>query len=839
MQSVARLYDYFIPRHYNLSLTPDKESMTFSGEVHIRGSLAASSKTIRLHAKGLSVRSAQVNEKGVSIRLDEPSDELILELTGTMSGVCDIHISFDGAITKPMHGMYPCFVKNGDILLATQFESHHAREVFPCIDEPAAKATFDLTLTHASDEAALSNMPALSTKASDQPDKSTTSFATTPKMSTYLLAFVTGPMQHIEGKTKNDTLVRIWSSTDQPLAALDFALQTAVDCIEFFDDYFDTPYPLPKCDHVALPDFSSAAMENWGLVTYRDACLLADPATTSSSSKELIATVIAHEVSHQWFGNLVTMAWWDDLWLNESFANMMEYIAIDHLYPEWQPMLTFAAQEALSAFSRDSNEGVQAVQTAVNHPDEISTIFDPSIVYAKGGRLLNMMRHYVGEEAFRTGLKNYFKKHAYGNTTGDNLWDAIGAAAKKDVAALMHTWLPTSNFPIVSVTQKDQTLSLAQQRFTSAGVQEPSRWIIPLTPSYPLTVDTLSEPSLQAVAPAELVQINMGGGHYSVRYTEQAHRDAMRKRIESGTMPPESRLLYLYDNILQARGGLIHTEELLDLLGAFYDESSEPVWDVITLAISDAKRLIEELPALEPLLKTYVARLVERNYMILGWDTGDQDGQNTIKLREIILSLAVYAEQPEVVAAALERYADPTTLEPNTRAIILSSNVRHSDAFDELFELYPLITNPDLQQDIGGALCATQRPEQAQQILTRLSDPAFVRPQDVGRFVAYLIRNPKTRPVTWQWLQQSWAWIEECFKGDKSYDYYPRYVASAFSTQTLLDEYRAFFEPLRGDIALERSIDLGINEITNRVAWRTREESHLRSWLKRQSSSKK
>lgn len=839
MESVARLYDYFKPSHYEVSLQPDKESMTFSGSVIIRGTLVKSSTSIRLHTKGLSIRSAYINDAAVDVRLDEQNDELILQHPATPTGTCSVRISFDGAITKPMHGMYPCFVKNGDILLATQFESHHAREAFPCIDEPAAKATFDLILTHATDEAALSNMPAVRTLASEQQGKSVTTFATTPKMSTYLLAFVTGPMQHIEGKTKNDTLVRIWSSTDQPLAALDFALHTAVDCIEFFDDYFDTPYPLPKCDHVALPDFSSGAMENWGLLTFREACLLADPATTSSSSKESVAMVIAHEISHQWFGNLVTMAWWDDLWLNESFANMMEYVAIDHLYPEWQPMLTFAAQEALSAFSRDSNEGVQAVRTAVHHPDEISTLFDPSIVYAKGGRLLNMMRQYVGEDAFRAGLKAYFKKHAYGNTTGDDLWNAIGTAAKKDVSALMHTWLPTSNFPLVSVTQKGNALSLAQERFTSAGLQEPSRWIIPLTPSLPLKIDTLSEPMLRTEAPLEPVQINTGGGHYSVRYTEKAHRDALRAHIESGAMSAESRLLYLYDNILQSRAGLIHIEELLDLLGAFYDESSEPVWDVITLAISDAKRLVEELPELEPSLKSYVGSVVGPNYMTLGWDTGSEDDQNTLKLREIILSLAVYAEQPEVVAAALERYADPSSLEPNTRAIVLSSNVRHSDAFDELFALYPLINNPDLQQDIGSALCATQSPDQAKQILTKLKDADFVRPQDVGRFVAYLIRNPKTRPVTWRWLQTSWTWIEECFKSDKSYDYYPRYVASAFSTQSSLDEYRAFFEPLRSDVALERSIDLGINEITNRVSWRKREENHLRDWLARQSSSKK
>src|SRR5690606_2848949 len=251
----------------------------------------------------------------------------------------------------------------------------------------------------------------------------------------------------------------------QPAASLDFALDIATRTIDFFENYFDTPYPLPKSDHVALPDFSSGAMENWGLVTYREIALLDDPTTTSVSSKHYIATVIAHQLSHQWFGNLLTMKWWNNLWLNESFAALMEYIAVDALHPEWNVWLDFATMESIMALRRDSLDGVQAVQVDVNHPDEISTLFDGAIVYAKGARLLRMLQHYIGHEAFQAGLKAYFATYKYGNTEGDDLWNALAGASGKDIAGFMNTWISQSGYPVVQVSQNGNDVALTQQQF--------------------------------------------------------------------------------------------------------------------------------------------------------------------------------------------------------------------------------------------------------------------------------------------------------------------------------------------------------------------------------------
>ncbi|HEX8390538.1 MAG TPA: M1 family metallopeptidase, partial [Candidatus Saccharimonadales bacterium] len=390
MHKVSRLYEQFQPSEYRLSLRPDRKKRTFSGTVGIIGHFNGG-RTLTLHAKDLTIEQAHC--EGNDLTFTQHED--LLEITGDITkGQRHIVVVFSGTITDQMHGLYPCYFEvdgTKQELLATQFESHHAREVFPCVDEPEAKAVFNLALETEPDVTVLSNMPARTVM--PEGAITTTIFHPTPKMSPYLLAFVIGDLQKQSAKTKDGVEVNVWATKAQNPASLAFPLKTAVDMIEFFDDYFGVPYPLPKADHVALPDFSSGAMENWGLITYREVTLLVDD-SSSLSMREYVATVIAHETSHQWFGNLVTMRWWDDLWLNESFATLMEHVAVDALNPGWHDWNNFASQEVLSALRRDQLAGVQAVKTTVNHPDEISVLFDPSIVYAKGARLLKMLRSY-------------------------------------------------------------------------------------------------------------------------------------------------------------------------------------------------------------------------------------------------------------------------------------------------------------------------------------------------------------------------------------------------------------------------------------------------------------
>src|ERR1017187_2365671 len=530
-KTVRRFYSELKPSHYELQLTPDAKSMTFHGTVGIRfKKTGRPSQRLTFHQNGLKIEDGQVikhDKKGSQelsvqrINNQDTLNEVRIHTTEMVyAGDYEVNLNFKGKITRDMTGLYPCFFKNKNkeqVLLATQFESHYARDVFPCIDEPEAKATFRLTLITPPGLQLLSNTP-IENQATLPDSMMSTSFETTPPMSPYLLAFVIGNLHNKSTKTKRGTEVGVWATIVQPLAALDFALDVARRSIEFFEDYFGVPYPLAKIDHVAVPDFSSGAMENWGLVTYRERALLAYPGKSSQSAKESIATVITHETSHQWFGNLVTMRWWDDLWLNESFADLMEYQAVDALFPEWQIWESFSINEGLSALRRDASLGVQAVKTNVRHPDEISTLFDSSIVYAKGGRLLFMLKTYIGEESFRHGLTDYFTSHAYGNTTGNDLWQALGKSSGRDIAAFMNPWLDQAGFPVISVDQTDQSITISQAHSLENGETSDDRlWPVPLFTNHQGLPDLLKKAELKVrlSAGTQLVLFNKNApGHY-------------------------------------------------------------------------------------------------------------------------------------------------------------------------------------------------------------------------------------------------------------------------------------------------------------------------------------
>ncbi|MEO5949592.1 MAG: M1 family metallopeptidase, partial [Candidatus Saccharimonas sp.] len=475
MQSVSRLYSQFHPRHYDIhwDLTHAKTDRIVKGTATISGE-QVDAHHIRFHAHELTIVNIHVNDTQIDdFTLDTNNDELVIPHSG--HGLTTILIDFELALTDAMHGLYTCyFIHDGEKqeLYATQFESHHAREAFPCIDEPEAKATFRVSITHPLHLLALGNMPVNTHEARDK--ATLTTFDVSPVMSTYLVAFVVGDMQRATKTTAGGVEVNVYATKAHRHKSLTFALEHAARTIDFFDEYFGVPYPLPKSDHVALPDFSSGAMENWGLVTYREIALLADPKTIGISGKQYIAEVVSHELSHQWFGNLVTMKWWDNLWLNESFASVMEYLAPASLYPEWNSWFDFTTREGVAALRRDAIDGVQPVELAVNHPDEITSLFDGAIVYAKGGRLLHMMQTWIGEDAFRTGLKAYFTKHQYGNTSGDDLWDALSESSHKDVGKLMHTWITQSGYPVIHASLQNGEIVLRQEQFF-VGPHKPAR----------------------------------------------------------------------------------------------------------------------------------------------------------------------------------------------------------------------------------------------------------------------------------------------------------------------------------------------------------------------------
>jgi aminopeptidase N len=836
---VSRLITQFKPEHYSLYLTLDRTGRTFDGTMTMSGSLATGAEKISVHAKDLTIKSAVVDGKTAEFTAGK-NDELHITQPDLAQGRHIVVIEFSGSITDAMHGLYPCYYEHDGEkkeLLATQFESHHAREAFPCIDEPEAKATFDVTLTTESDVTVLGNMPV---KTQEQTDgKLVTTFETTPRMSTYLLAWVTGDLHRKTTVTKHGVEVNIWATPAQKPNSLDFALDIATRTIDFFDDYFDTPYPLPKSDHIALPDFTSGAMENWGLVTYREVALLADPATSSISSKHYIATVIAHELSHQWFGNLVTMKWWNNLWLNESFATLMEYIAIDALHPEWNVWLDFATGETPMALRRDCLDGVQPVQLDVHHPDEISTLFDSAIVYAKGARLLRMLQQYIGDEAFQLGLKAYFAKHAYGNTEGDDLWQALGAASGKDITNFMNTWISQPGYPVVSATQDGNTLTLSQERFF-VGPHEPSDqlWPVPLNSSSSALPALLEERevTLERATSAPL-RLNVGdSAHFITRYGD----DLMAKLIEeleTDQLAPLDRLQLLHEQSLLARAGLISSDKLLPLLDAYKHETTEAVWDIMCLTIGELKKFVEQDEASEKKLRYFAGQIARAQFERLGWEPREDESETDTKLRANIIGLMIYSEDPEILAIARELYESNTLeeLDPELRPLILGAVVRYSQQpgqlVNTLMETYATTSSSELQLDITHGVASTRDEAIIQQLLEQVQSGKTIRHQDAFRWFVYLLRNRNGRTIAWDWLRNNWLWIEKTFGGDKSYDDFPRYAGNSLTTREQLEQYRQFFTPLQVELALKRVITIGISEIEGKVTLIERDGPAVREAL--------
>ena len=833
MTKVPRLLDTFTPNHYNLTLDLTRaEEKEFSGTVIISGE--STSESISLHSKGLTIQSATIDNQPADVSFGE-FDELRLFQPELKSGNHIVCINFSGTITDAMHGLYPCCFTHDGVkkqLFATQFESHHAREVFPCVDEPAAKAEYDLTLITRSGITVLGNMPVKSGEENE--DSRTTTFEKTPRMSSYLLAFVIGELHKKSARTESGVEVNVWATPAQNENTLDFALDIATRSIDFYDEYFGVKYPLPKSDHVALPDFSSGAMENWGLITYRESCLLADPELTPESSRRFIATVIAHELSHQWFGNLVTMQWWNDLWLNESFANMMEYVAIDALQPDWHMWEDFATNEVTAALRRDSLDGVQSVQADVNHPDEISTLFDPAIVYAKGGRLLVMVRKLIGEEAFRAGLKSYFEKFAYKNTVGNDLWQELESASGQPIVNLMNAWISQPGLPVVSVSSSHNTAILSQERFF-IGEHQPSDalWPIPLFANQPLDVKILDQKET-TVSIEKPLQLNCGlSAHFVTKYDEST-REYLLKNITE--LPTLDKICILQDATILARAGFENSASLLPLALSLKTETNEKVFGMAAGALTELRKFVDDNDAARDSLKRISGEFARATFEELGWDEKDGESDDDRERRTTALGLMMYSEDKEVLNEAKTRF-DNNKLEDlptEIRALIISVNVRHFETpemIDNLFTAYKNTPSNDLQNDIAIGLTSTKNPKTAEKILANIKDSNVIRPQDASRWFVYLIRTRENRQIAWNWLKENWAWVEDTFGEDKSYDDFIRYAATALLTTDELNDFRQFFEPMMNIPALTRTIKLGITEISARVELIERDKADVLSVL--------
>lgn len=847
MKKVKRLFSEFRPEHYDLTLKPNRDDMVFSGLVKISGlKTGPPSSRLTLHQKGLKVTVTELRfrdkkngwQKIEVKRTNYHSrfDEVRLHAAQTLfPGKYEIELAFSGHINEQMHGIYPCnFRHDGQDkkLIATQFESHYAREVFPCIDEPEAKATFDICLYTPLGETVISNTPLK--KQATKDGSLVTIFEPTPRMSTYLVALVFGQLEYRQAKTKNGVTVRTYATPDN-VAHTEFALETAVKCIDFYEDYFDIRYPLAKLDMVALPDFSAGAMENWGLITYREQALLVDPKNTSLEMKQYVAMVVAHELAHQWFGNLVTMHWWTDLWLNEGFASWIEYLVLAKLFPGWHMWTQYVGEDQLLGLRADSLESTHPVEVPIGHPDEIRTIFD-DISYQKGSAVIHMLQAYMGADVFQEGLRHYLKKHAYGNTSTEDLWSALQKTSGKPVKDFMHAWTAMPGYPLLSVTKQSGQLSLTQQRFLALGPGKPlpgTVWPIPLNSRQLEFQDVLAARQMKLEWSEQTPLINQGhSGFFATIYDDESYAKFGRD-IEKGVLRETERLGLINDAFSAARAGYLPTHQALEMLKHYHTEKSAPVWDALAFALADIRRVFDEPKLLEQ-MKPYVRQLTTDQLKRLGWAETKSESYFDSLLRPTILGLSSWAENPAVVKEALKRFASmkkPEDQPPDLRPAIYHTAVRNggSREFDKLLGFYESSASASEKVSLSSALTSFKQPILIKRSLDLIKSDQ-VRTQDISYWVSYSFSNRHAKDATWLWLKQNWGWLKTSLGGELGFGRLPAYASRVFSDEAFEKDFIKFFKPHLGP-ALERDYQKALETIRWQAAWKKRDRKDVEKFF--------
>ena len=827
MTANKRLLETFQPEHYDLYLDIDRGKKTISGRTTITG--YASQSQIAVNQKYLHVNSVQVAGQDVPFTTDDQAEAI--DITLPQAGAVTLTIDYTAPLTDTMMGIYPSYYEvNGEKkqLIGTQFETTAARQAFPSVDEPAAKATFSLAIKYDEHpgETIIANMP------EDHVENGVHYFQETVRMSTYLVAFAFGEMQSKLTETKSGVKVGVFATKAHQPKELDFALDIAKRAIEFYEDFYQTPYPLPHSWQLALPDFSAGAMENWGLVTYREAYLLLDPDNTSLDMKQLVATVITHELAHQWFGDLVTMNWWDDLWLNESFANMMEYVSVDAIHPDWHIWELFQTTEAPMALQRDATDGVQPVHVAVNNPAEIDSIFDSAIVYAKGSRMLVMVRALLGDNALRKGLKNYFAAHKYHNAKGSDLWQALGEASGLDIGKIMNSWLEQPGYPVVTAAVDDQgQLVLSQKQFfIGDGVDQGRTWQIPLNSNYDAAPQIMTDKQVVLGNYQELrdkngqpFRLNVGNNsHFIVKYDDTLLKDILDSADQ---LDPISQRQLLQDLRLLAEGQQVSYADLVPLLKRFANSPSAIVNAELYHIANNLKMFVQPGSPEEQELRAFFDQLSKQAVARLGWLPKDGENNDDQLTRPYVLNASLYARNADSMAEAHRIFSDYQDqleqLSADVRELVLKNEVQNygnDELFEKLIKAYQDTADASFKQDIRGALPNTTDPATIKKIIALYENASVIKPQDLRAWYRGVLANDAGQQAAWDWLRTDWQWLNDTVGGDMEFATFITVTAGVFHTPERLAEFKDFFEPKINTPGLTREIKMDIKIIESKVA---------------------
>lgn len=766
-----RLPQTVIPEHYQLKLAPYLKTATFTGNEKIKVLLKQPQDAITLNAAQITFTSVTAQLHGQILKATVTQNAEKQQATfhfekALPAGPLTLSIKYTGILNGQLRGFYLSKTKQRNYAV-TQFEPTDARRAFPSWDEPAFKATYSVSLVVNKGDTAISNTNIISDAPGPVPGKHTIKFATTPKMSTYLVAFLVGDFQCVSGAS-DGVPIRVCTTPDK-VQYTKYALHIAEYVLHYYDTYFGIKYPMPKLDLIAIPDFEAGAMENFGAITYRETDLLIDPAAASIGAKERVGMVVAHEMAHQWFGDMVTMNWWNNIWLNEGFATWMENKPIEAMHPDWH-LKQAVAMSLNGVLNLDAQRTTRTIRAKADTPDEINEMFD-GITYGKAAAMLNMVEHYEGVQTFRRGVHNYLKAHMYSNADAQDFWDAQTAVSHMPINKIMESFVAQPGVPLVTFSNPENgSVAVSQERFFLNPKVKTSRaqtWYIPVcfnAESGGDRCDLLSGAQQTVKVPQAPFLFGNADeiGYYRSSYPQSVYAKILDK-VETG-LTPEERIGFIGDEWAKVRADTAPVDQYLNLVATV---RSDPSPDVIVTALANVAIVnsqIASTPAEREAIARWTRQTFEPAYNLLGKPQGT-DSPMKKELRATLFGyLGDLGNDPEVIAQAktvAESYLkDQTSVDPTLAQVALRVAAIHGDAafFDRLQQVFETSNNPDLQETALHLLGEFEEPSLAKRALD-FAVSGKVRNQDSVLLIGGMLSGQHTRDLTWKYVQDNWSQV--------------------------------------------------------------------------------
>jgi len=835
-----RLPTTVVPTHYTLKLTPDLKTATFSGVEAIDMNIGQPTRSVTLNAIEIAFQSVTIYPNGPqqtgTVSLDPEKQQATFTFPNMIpAGNATIKIRYTGILNNELRGFYLSTTAKRNYAV-TQLEATDARRAFPCFDEPAFKATFGVSLTIDAGDTAISNTAIASDTPGPGPGKHTLRFGVTPKMSTYLVALLVGDFQCASSE-QDGVALRVCSTPDK-IALAPFALSVARFALRYYDNYFGIHYPLKKLDLIAIPDFESGAMENFGAITFREEYLLLDPKSASIDSQRQAAVVICHEISHQWFGDLVTMQWWDNIWLNEGFASWMEDKPVAAMHPEWN-VPELVAHDEQTTIDVDSQPATRPMRAKADTPGEINQMFD-SIAYGKAGDVLLMLEHYLGEETFRKGVHAYLAAHQYGNATAEDFWNAQTAASHKPVDKIMESLVAQPGVPVLAFgAPAGGLVPVAQRRFFLSHAIAPNpaqRWTLPVC--FKIAAGAadcrLLTPDARELRVPEggLFFADAGGkGYYRAAYAP-AQYAALMAQAETALTPAE-RIGLAGGEWAQVRANQATVGDYLDMAAAL---RADPNAGVLSTAVKPIAAIMDQVAATKDErdeLAAWARRTFAPEYKRRG-PPAPGEAPNISELRARLLSLLgnqggdaeVIEQAREIAGKSLD---DPGSVDPNLArdALRIAAEQGDETLFGRLQRVYETSTDPDRQQFALELLVEFRNPALLERGL-EYSVSSKVRNQDSAVVLSTALQTPQNRDAAWSFIKTHWGQVQA--ELTTSLGAYLVEYSDGFCTAEARDDVRSFYaaHPVAAsDVSLQHALD----RIDGCIELRRLQEPNLRQWL--------